>query len=345
MVRRTWLLVCVATASLFTAAYAVLPSDEPNQQNQRTDGMLRIGLVGLDTSHVIAFTRIINAPDAPEPFRRARVVAGYPGGSKTFPPSYTRVERFTNQLREMGIEIVDSIDELVRRVDAVMLESVDGNQHLAQAEVIFKYGKPVYIDKPLAANLADAVAIYKLGKRTGTPWFSASSSRFSPGYPALRDPNQTGRVLGCITYSRSVPSPGHGELFYYGIHGVDLLFALMGRGCEEVTAVKTEYFHAVRGVWADGRVGEYRGLLPGKTRAGVGALVFGQKAIRYHNGPYDYRPLLTEVIRFFRTGKPPVAPEECVEVMAFLEAAQRSMEKNGTPVRPQELIRHLGGLR
>ena len=339
--RRITLTTTLLGLLLAAACYVSGRSDASQPSPRKT---IRIGLVGLDTSHVIAFTKIINAADAGAPLNRAEVVAGYPGGSKTFPPSYTRVDRFTRELRAMGITIVDSIDELVRNVDAVMLESVDGNQHLEQARIIFKYGKPVYIDKPLAANLADAVAIYKLGKKTGTPWFSSSSSRFSPGYPELRDPERVGSVLGCITYSRSVPSPGHGELFYYGVHGVDLLYSLMGRGCREVSAVKTEYFHAIRGVWADGRVAEYRGLLPGKTRAGVGALVFGQKSVRFHNGPYNYRPLLEEVIRFFETGKPPVAPEECVEVMAFLEAAERSMKQNGAPVRVQELIERAGGL-
>lgn len=300
--------------------------------------VLRIGMVGLDTSHVVAFTRLINNAPAGSPLAGARVVAGFPGGSSDFPPSYERVERFTEQLRQMGVEIVDSIDALVARVDAIMLESVDGTQHLEQCRQIFGKGKPVFIDKPLAASLKDAVEIYKLGRARSTPWFSASSSRFSPGYPELRADEQIGRINGASTFSASHAAPKHRRLFFYGVHGVDLLVSLLGPAVREVRCVETDLYELATGVWSDGRVGVYRGVRPGAGRASLGALVFGTQGVRFHGGGYDYRPLVEKIVEFFRTGHPPVSPEECVMVMAFLEAAEQSMERGGAPVKIDVLL-------
>ncbi len=342
MLRRTTLaFLAIVALTLSFAASFLRPHRAMGEGHRR--GVIRIGMVGLDTSHVIAFTRLINQAPADSPLGRARVVAGYPGGSDDFPPSFQRVERFTNQLREMGLEIVDSIAELLPRVDAVMLESVDGNQHLEQCRELFGKGKPIFIDKPLAANLKDAVEIYRLGRATSTPWFSASSSRFSPGYPDLRRDQRIGKINGVTTYSASHHAPKHRRLFFYGVHGVDLLFALMGRGVLEVQARETERYQVVTGIWSGGRVGIYRGIRPTAGRAGLGALVFGERATVYHGRGYDYRPLVEQIVRFFETGKPPVSPEECVEVMAFLEAAERSIEQDGRPVKIQDLLREAFG--
>ena len=143
---------------------------------------LRAGIIGLDTSHVTAFTQLLNAPHPRAELAGIRVVAGYPGGSPDIPSSRDRVAGYTKELHDKyGVEIVDSIDELLKKVDVVLLESVDGRPHLAQARAVFQARKPVFIDKPVAGTLADAIAIYDLARESGTPCFSSSSLRFSPG--------------------------------------------------------------------------------------------------------------------------------------------------------------------
>src|SRR5213079_3404744 len=99
---------------------------------------IRIGIIGLDTSHVPAFTGLFNDPKAEGDLAGFKVVAGYPGGSKDVKASYTRVE------------IVDSIDKLIEKVDVVLIESVDGRPHLEQAIPVLKAKKKVFIDKPIA---------------------------------------------------------------------------------------------------------------------------------------------------------------------------------------------------
>jgi predicted dehydrogenase len=245
--------------------------------------------------------------------------------------SRDRVEGYTRQLRdEFGVTIVDSIDELLKQVDVVLLESVDGRPHLAQARPVLKAGKPVFIDKPVAATLADAMRIYKLAEETGTPCFSSSSLRFSPSILGLRDSPEVGEVLGCTAYSPCSLEEHHQDLFWYGIHGVESLYTVMGTGCVSVTRVQTEGTELAVGTWKDGRVGTFRGIRSGK--ADYGALAFGSKGIVHGHGYGGYEPLLVQIGKFFRTGKPPVSAAETLEIVAFMEAAQVSKQQGGGPV-------------
>jgi predicted dehydrogenase len=292
---------------------------------------LKAGIIGLDTSHVVAFTQTLNNPDAKGILARVRVVAAYPGGSSDIPDSKNRVEGFTNTLRDkFHIEIVDSIDALLKKVDVVFLESVDGRPHLEQVKPVFQAKKPVFIDKPVAGSLADAVEIYRLAKESGTPCFSSSSLRFSKGIRSVRGDPKFGDILGCDAYGPCHLEPHHPDLFWYGIHGVETLFTIMGPGCVSVTRVETKNAEFVTGTWKDGRVGTFRGVRAGKED--YGAMVFGSKAVGPGGGFTGYEPLVVEICKFFDSGEPPVTAEETLEIYAFMEAADESKRQDGKPV-------------
>jgi hypothetical protein len=294
------------------------------------DKPLRVGIIGLDTSHVIAFTKTINDPKPHAGLESLKIVAAYPGGSKDLPASANRVEGYTKQVKEMGVEIVDTIPALLEKVDVVLLESVDGRPHLEQVRPVFAAHKPVFIDKPLAGSLADGIAIAELGKKTNTPWFSASSLRYSPSIASMAHSKEAGDVLGCVAWSPCEINKTHPDLFWYGIHGVESLFTIMGPGCVSVSRTHTEGTDVATGVWADGRVGTFRGIRKGK--ADYGAIVFGTKANVPTAGYGGYEPLLVEIAKFFDTGKPPVAPEQTIEILAFMEAADESKAQGGKSV-------------
>lgn len=291
---------------------------------------LRAGLIGLDTSHVIAFTKLLNDSLAKGDLADVTVVAGFPGGTRDNPASWDRVDRYTEQLRGMGVEIVPSIDELLKKVDVVLLESVDGRPHLEQVRPVLAAGKPVFVDKPLAGSLADAVEIYRLAKERGVPCFSSSSLRFSSEFQAMRNDSPVGKVRGCAAYGPCSLEPHHPDLFWYGIHGVEILFTVMGPGCKSVTRVQTKGTELVVGVWEDGRVGTFRGIRDGK--AGYGATVFGAADIKLAGKYEGYTPLVVEICKFFKTGKPPVSAEETLDIYAFMEAADQSKRQGGCPV-------------
>lgn len=298
---------------------------------------LRAGLIGLDTSHVVAFTRVLNDPAAKPEVAGVRIVAAYPGGSPDLPASRDRVEGYTKQLRdEFGVEIVDSIEALLTKVDVVLLESVDGRPHLAQVEPVLKARKPVFIDKPVAGSLADALRIYAMAEREGVPLFSSSSLRFSPNIARMRRSDEVGEVVGCASWGPCPTEEHHPDLFWYGIHGVESLYTVMGPGCQRVTRTRTDGADLVAGAWSGGRIGTFRGIREGKADYGV--LVFGSKGIVPSQGYGGYEPLLVEICKFFRTGQPPVTAAETIELFAFMEAADESQRRGGAPVTIAEVM-------
>ena len=298
---------------------------------------IKAGLIGLDTSHVIAFTKVLNNPKAEGDLADVKVVAAYPGGSKDIPSSWDRVGKYTEQLRGMGIEIVDSIDALLEKVDVVLLESVDGRPHLAQATPVIQAGKPLFIDKPMAGSLADAIAIFELAKQHNVPVFSSSSLRFSPGILIFRTDSPVGEVIGCDAFSPCSLEPHHPDLFWYGIHGVETLFTIMGTGCEMVSRMQSPDTELVVGKWKDGRIGTFRGTRKGQH--GYGAKVHGSKKVAPSGGYGGYEPLVVEIAKFFKTGKPPVSAEETLEILAFMEAADQSKKQGGCPVSLESVMR------
>jgi hypothetical protein len=291
---------------------------------------LRAGMIGLDTSHVPAFAKFFNDPKAAPDVAGIKIVAGYPGGTD-IPASKDRIQRFTQQIREMGIEIVDSIPKLLEKVDVVLIESVDGRIHLQEAIPVIKAGKPLWIDKPVAGSLADAIVIYDLAKRHNVPVFSASSLRYSAGMQTLVKNEQLGTIEGGQTWGPCSYQPGIPDMFFYGIHGIEPLFAIMGTGCETVSRVQTPDADLVTGVWKGGRIGSYRGIR--KNKSDYGAIAFGSKAIvQADRGGAGYEPLCREIAKFFKTGQSPVRPEETLEIFAFMEAADESKRQGGAPV-------------
>ena len=200
---------------------------------------LRVGMIGLDTSHCIAFTKILNDPNPQPDVSHCRVVAAYPKGSPDIESSVRRIPQYTAQIREIGVEIVASIDDLLAQVDAVLLETNDGRPHREQALAAIRAGKPLFIDKPIAGSLADAVIISEAAKRYGVPVFSSSSLRYMASAQEIRA-GKIGNVLGADVYSPATIEKTHPDLFWYGIHGVELLFTVMGPGCQSVVRVHTD---------------------------------------------------------------------------------------------------------
>lgn len=296
---------------------------------------VRIGIIGLDTSHSPAFIKLLNGDDAPEEYKGYKITAAYPYGSRTIESSLKRIPGYTEEAKNYGVEIVGSITELLEKTDCILLETNDGNLHLEQAIEVMKTGKPMFIDKPVAAKLADALAIYMLADKYNTPVFSSSALRFVPRNQELRN-GVHGKVIGADCYSPATSEPSHPDFSWYGIHGVETLYTIMGVGCKEVTRTSTEGTDVVTGLWNDGRIGTFRGLRDGKTD--FGGTAFCEKTIVPAGGYEGYTALLGEIIRFFKTKKVPVTKEETIEIFVFMEASNESKRRNGAPVSMKSIL-------
>jgi len=291
---------------------------------------LRIGIIGLDTSHATAFTQTLNKENASPDFGGYKVVAAYPQGSKDIESSVKRVPGYIDEVKKFGVEIVNSIPELLEKVDVILLESNDGRTHLEQVIPVFKAGKRVFIDKPVAGTLTDAFAIYQAAKDYQVPTFSASSLRYMTNIDDIVKNQSVGKILGACSFSPCSLEETHPDFFWYGIHGIEALFTVMGIGCQTVSRVHTPDTDLATGVWEGDRIGTFRGLRAGRT--GYGGFAFGEKGIKQLGDSGGYDPLLKEIVKFFQTGIVPVSPEETLEIFTFMEAADESKRRNGAMV-------------
>ncbi|MDA1229930.1 MAG: Gfo/Idh/MocA family oxidoreductase [Planctomycetota bacterium] len=293
---------------------------------------IRVGFVGLDSSHCIAFTELLHREGNTGDLAGIRIVAAYPGGNPEFPLSRDRVQGYTEKMKSLGVEIVDSIELLLPMVDVVILGSVDGRQHLEQVAPVLKAGKPVFIDKPLAHNLEDALRILELGRKYNTPWFTASALRYQKELQEFIHSDDLGEVVGCDSFGQSRAGIGHADLAWYGVHGIETLYIVMGPGCLSVTRLQTDKSEQVTGLWEHGRIGTYRGIREHTHKTGFGASIFGTKSQRQISIPADYEGLVVEIAKFFKTRQPPIDEAVMIEIFAFIEAADESKRQGGIPV-------------
>jgi predicted dehydrogenase len=318
-----------------------LPAAEP----------IKVGVLGLDNYQAVAFTQLFHDPKAEGDLAGIRVVAAFPAGSPDIEESVRELPKWTKDIQKYGVSIVDSPEAVLKQVDAVMVMSLDGRAHLEQLKPVFRAGKPVYIGRPLAASLADAVEIFRLAKEHKTPIFSCSQHRFSPGFIGMRNHEEVGDVLGCDVFGGCPREPHHPDLFWHGVHGVETLYTIMGPGCVSVTRTATDVADVVTGEWKDGRVGTYRGIRKGALK--YSAIVFGSKGVAPAGiygyaapvkgvvppGRYmAYEATAIEIAKFFKTRKPPVSAEETTELFAFMEAAEESKRQNGAPVKLEAVL-------
>ncbi|MFA6104288.1 MAG: Gfo/Idh/MocA family oxidoreductase [Victivallaceae bacterium] len=292
---------------------------------------LKIGMIGLDTSHCPAFVKLLNDPANEFHISGAKVVKAFPGGSKDFSLSHSRVGQFTEELKALGIQICDSLEETAKDMDAFFLESVDGRQHLEQFKVLAKFGKPVFIDKPLACSFEDAKAIAEIARAKNVPVVTASAIRFAKGIGDLLEAGEV--VQSCEAFGPMALLADYRDYFWYGIHSAEVLYAMMGKGCKTVQTFNTEKIDVIVGIWEDGRIGTLRGNRTGANNFGCVVTTDKTAKAGFASGDIPYYALmLKKVIPFFQNGQSPVCMEESLEVIAFLEAASQSRANGGKPV-------------
>ena len=313
---------------------------------------IRVGIVGLDNYQAVAFTELFHNPKVDGDLKGIKVVTAFPAGSLDIPESVRELPKWIDAIQKLGVEVVKTPEEVLKGCDAVLVMSVDGRAHLEQLKPILKAGKPVYVGRPLAASLADAVEIFRIAAEHKTPIFTCSQHRFSPGFIGMRKHDDVGEVVGVDVYGGAPREEHHPDLFWHAIHGVETLYTIMGPGCVSVSRTSTETADVVAGVWKDDRVGTFRGIRKGAPK--YSATVFGSKGVSTagiygHGVPVKgvvptndkymgYEATAIEIAKFFKTGKPPVSADETIEMFAFLEAAEESKRMKGAPVKLADVL-------
>jgi hypothetical protein len=304
---------------------------------------IRIGVIGLDTSHAEQFTMRLNDPAHPNHVPGGRVVMACPAASEDLPESAERVGEFTATLRDKyGVRIVEDMTELCAAVDAVMILSLDGRPHLEQARTAITARKPFFLDKPVAASLAEAVEIYRMADEADVPILSASALRWYAGVTELAaafplPPD------GAISWGPAPALPHHPDLFFYAIHATEGLFTVMGPGCLTVSRVTSPAVSVVTGTWLGDRTGTLHALhyLPMHSKA-YKIVRFDGEQVTEQKSLGDYGPMLREIVKFFESKQPPVSAAQTLEIYAFMQAAEESRQRGGASVTLREVLEQAG---
>jgi len=320
----------ISKATLTSAAWGI---SSPVRATGNPAAPIKIGVIGLDTSHAMVFTKYFNVNHPSDAFR---VVAAYPQGSADIESSVSRIPKYTEEIKTYGVEVVDSVAHLLQRVDAVLLETNDGRVHMEQATQVMKTKKPMFIDKPIAASFADVQGIFRKAREMNAPVFSTSSLRYMKTCEQVTKEDAIGKVLGADTFCQAILEPHHVDLFWYGIHGVEILYTVMGPGCESVTRFYRDDMDIVVGLWADGRIGTFRGTRAGKYD--YGGTVFGAIGNMALGKLDAYDALCAKIGEFFISKQSPVKEAETIEIYAFMQAADESKRKGGIAVKLKEVM-------
>ena len=293
--------------------------------------IMKIGMIGLDTSHCPAFVKLLNDSANEFHIAGAKVVKAFPGGSKDFSLSHSRVGQFTEELKALGVEICDSLEGTAKDMDAFFLESVDGRQHLEQFKELAKFGKPVFIDKPFACSFEDTKAIAEISREKNVPVMTASAIRFAKGIGDLLEAGEV--VQSCDAFGPMALLSDYRDYFWYGIHSAEVLYAMMGTGCKTVQTFHTAKIDVIVGMWADGRIGTLRGNRTGANNFGCTVTTNKITKAGFASGEIPYYALmLNKIIPFFQTGISLIGIEESLEIIAFLDAASQSLANGGKVV-------------
>lgn len=291
---------------------------------------LKLGILDFDTSHVTQFTMRLNHKLVEESqfVLGAKVVVGCAGESKLSPE---RIPGFTKTMQELGVPLVEKPTDMIGKVDGMLIEAVDGSVHWERVKPFLEAGIPCFIDKPFACSVVEAKKIIDLAEKKKVPIFSSSSLRYAPDIVEYQNNQKKhGTILGASVYSPCALHERNPGLFHYGIHGCEMLFSLMGPGCEMVATAHQKGVDLVTATWKDGRLASFRGIRDGKS--GYGFTAFASKSVEQVTVKTDmiYKELLKKIVEFFKTGKSPVPPRETLEIIAFIEAANRSGVNHGS---------------
>jgi len=293
----------------------------------------KVGLIGLDTTHAIAFTQLLNDPQEKHHVPWAgKVTCAYPGGSDDLEVSYSRVEAFTNKIKEnYGVEILNSPEAVARNCDILLITAVDGRVHREFFERTVKFGRPTFIDKPFTCDLEDAKAIVKLAAGASVPVMSCSSLRYAENFQMVLNQKGKADLLSCDVFGPMAFQPPIEGLYWYGCHCVEMIVAAMGVGCKSVSAFENNNHTQITMVWEDGRVATLHGLRQGHTNFGF---TFHYKSeVIFLNAskvekPY-YANLLETIFRALPKGTSDIPSDEMIEVIRIIEAANKARVNGG----------------
>lgn len=288
---------------------------------------VNIGMIGTDSSHTVAFTRILNNQAHPFHVAGGKITRVVRYWSDDFALSCSREERFSTQLSNDFQLPFAELSQIGEHCDAFMLEAADGRKHLELFKQLIAWSKPIFIDKPLAIGYEAASEIIQLAKRHNIPIMSSSALRYSHVLQEQLSSIDKQQIKKVTVKCPLIIEPTQSRYYWYGIHGVEMLYSILGSGCTDIHAAITEYADILTGIWGDGTIGEL--ICVHDTAQPFEVIVHTEEdeilislSDEAHQIPY-YASMLEEVISFFTHKTSPIAYDEMLEVIWFIDKAEQ----------------------
>ncbi len=276
--------------------------------------MLKIAMLGADSSHVDAYAALMNPPDAPF-HGRAQVIALW--GAEA--------DQAAQKAAALNIpRIAATPDEALKGVDLVMVEARYGDDHAALTRLALERGLPVFVDKPITNSLDDARDLFGLAQLRGAALFSCSPLRYAAELAALPDAlPHTGAVMGLAAYPSLGPRAAN--IYFYGVHLAELLLTVFGGGVEAARWMPGVRADVGTVRYADGRLVTLHFLRETREVYHV-TLTTEQAVIAADIDAWgDFYPrTLGHILSFGETHQAPVPPAETLEIMRVLDAFARA---------------------
>jgi len=283
---------------------------------------MKLAIIGLDTSHSIEFTRLIQG-DAPA----ERKVKGLEIISCMRFPSPFQAESGQDDRQKIlegwGVKVTTSFEEAIKGAEGLLLEINDPDLHLKYFEMAAETGKPIFLDKPLAGNMKDGFKICEITKKKNLKVWSSSSLRFTPEISAAV--KNTPSPVFCNVFGAMGKAPAGSSLIWYGVHSFEMLAKIMGKGAVSVSAKKDSKGIVSIVEYSDGRRGivecnENNWKYGGRAHSAeaVNSFLVGPDTVLYYH-------LMLEIKEFFMNGKIPVDMDETLEILSVMCAAEKSV--------------------
>ena len=280
---------------------------------------MKIGLIGLDTSHSEIFTRLLNDEMDPYHVKGGTITHTIPAYSKDLPISSERFPAyFETVTTKYGVHPIEDVEEFMNIVDAVIIGTVDGRNHLEWFKDVVRYGKPVFIDKPIVLSSVEIDELMKLATQYNTPVMSSSSLRFSESVINItgKEDLRGGYFYGPVPMQEKMPG-----YFWYGIHLIEMIVTIFGTAIEKIE-LKAEGNHDhLYMIFKNGAEVIVRGEHSWHDR--FGAVLHSPEYVQTltlwkEEKPY-YARLLEHVVAFFESGISAVSLNETAEIIKIIE--------------------------
>jgi predicted dehydrogenase len=292
------------------------------------DIMYRIGIIGTENSHAMAFSKIVNLPD-PETgklrYPDVRIVGVYG-------PDEESAKRIMD---EVGVDfIAKNPEEFHGKVDAMCITCRKGSLHYKYAIPFVEKGMPVFVDKPFTSDVAEGERLIEAAKKSGAKLLGGSSVKYAGDAVILKQIvkqiTAKGELITAGLNFAADPVSEYDGFFFYASHLTETALEIFGKDVKSLLTVEKSGSRI--SIWRYPEFDITLNFTKGTHESS--ALIFALNGNiyreinggRYADSSLAYRQQIECFIHLLRTGEMPVSYEDLVLPVKLISAIEESVK-------------------